>query len=136
MEYELERKQAFLYFCVIFLFFYITGYFLTFVVLTGIAMAPLEELDPEKVEDEDELLPFLENTYTRSDFIYFEINFEIIRNLEIENLKLNFNFKNNKKQIVKDEYIFLKNAYQFLNTLKKKKNDVIFLNDIILNEKI
>ena len=113
MGYELEYKQAFLYFCFIFLFFYVTGYFLVFMILIGIAMAPLEELDPEEVEDEEELLPFLENTYTRIEFIYFEINAEKIKNIELKSLELDFNLKlNKKKEIVKNEYIFLKENFR------------------------
>lgn len=65
---ELEYRQFHIYIFIILLFYYLTGYFLTFLYLIIWIMAPLEELDPDEVEFEEELWPFIEYTYIETNW--------------------------------------------------------------------
>lgn len=84
---ELEYRQFSLYFVIILIFFYFTGYIWVFLYLLVWALAPLEELDPDEVEDEEELWPFIENTYIETNWKKGNSN------IKLEFNKLNYNNK-------------------------------------------
>jgi hypothetical protein len=65
---ELEYRQFSIYFCIILVFFYFTGYIWTFLYLLVWTLAPLEELDPDEVESVEDLWPFIEFTYIETNW--------------------------------------------------------------------
>ena len=66
---ELEQRQSKFYIGLILLFFFFTGYFFLLLLLCIFIIAPLEELDPDEVESEEELWPFLEFTYVETNWL-------------------------------------------------------------------
>jgi hypothetical protein len=116
---ELEYRQFSIYFCIILVFFYFTGYIWTFLYFLVWVLAPLEELDPDEVESEEDLWPFIEFTYIETNWRKGEVN------IEFESTK----FKNSNNM----EIIFYET--QMFNTYLKKSeidlNSKIFiLNDV------
>jgi len=100
-------------------FFYFTGYIWTFLYFLVWVLAPLEELDPDEVESEEDLWPFIEFTYIETNWRKGEVN------IEFESTK----FKNSNNM----EIIFYET--QMFNTYLKKSeidlNSKIFiLNDV------
>jgi len=110
---ELEYRQFSIYFCIILVFFYFTGYIWTFLYFLVWVLAPLEELDPDEVESEEDLWPFIEFTYIETNWRKGEVN------IEFESTK----FKNSNNM----EIIFYET--QMFNTyLKKIRNWFKFKN--------
>jgi len=122
---ELEYRQFSIYFCIILVFFYFTGYIWTFLYFLVWVLAPLEELDPDEVESEEDLWPFIEFTYIETNWRKGEVN------IEFESTK----FKNSNNM----EIIFYET--QMFNTYLKKSeidlNSKIFiLNDVNIYKSI
>ena len=82
---ELEYRQFSIYILIILFFFYFTGYIWIFLYLLVWVIAPLEELDPDEVESEEELWPFIENTYIETNWKKGELNIK----LELDHFNLN-----------------------------------------------
>jgi len=82
---ELEYRQFSIYIWIILFFFYFTGYIWIFLYLLVWVIAPLEELDPDEVESEEELWPFIENTYIETNWKKGELNIK----LELDHFNLN-----------------------------------------------
>jgi len=116
---ELEYRQFSIYFCIILVFFYFTGYIWTFLYLLVWVLAPLEELDPDEVESEEDLWPFIEFTYIETNWRKGEVN------IEFESTK----FKNSNNM----EIIFYETK-MFNTYLKKSEIDlnskIFILNDV------
>lgn len=120
---ELEYRQFSIYFFIILIFFYFTGYIWTFLYLLVWVLAPLEELDPDEVESEEELWPFIEFTYIDTNWKKGEvkIEFESTKLPDIDNLEtifsdtqlLNYNIKNSELEL--NSKIFILND---VNTYK------------------
>ena len=119
---ELEYRQFSIYFFIILIFFFLTGYIWTFLYFFVWVLAPLEELDPDEVESEEDLWPFIEFTYIETIWRKGEVN------IEFEFLKLkNFNnmenaffcetnlFSTNKSEVDLNSKIFILND---VNTYK------------------
>jgi len=116
---ELEYRQFSIYFFIILIFFYFTGYIWTFLYLLVWVLAPLEELDPDEVESEEELWPFIEFTYIDTNWRKGEVN------IEFESTKLQ---NNNMEDIISCEtnlfYTYIKNSEIDLNS------KIFILNDV------
>ena len=116
---ELEYRQFSIYFFIILIFFYFTGYIWTFLYLLVWVLAPLEELDPDEVESEEELWPFIEFTYIDTNWRKGEVN------IEFESTKLQ---NNNIEDIIACEtnlfYTYMKNSEIDLNS------KIFILNDV------
>ena len=120
---ELEYRQFSIYFFIILIFFYFTGYIWTFLYLFVWVLAPLEELDPDEVESEEELWPFIEFTYIDTNWKKGEvkIEFESTKLPNIDNLEtiffdtqlFNYNIKNSELEL--NSKIFILND---VNTYK------------------
>jgi len=133
MDLELEYRQAFLYFIVLFIFYLVTGYLITFLFFWILSLAPLEELDPDEVEDEEELWPFFEETNIELDWYYFEINFFSAK--KRHNDYSNWKYANSLKGYVKNEEFFKLEDIEMVRYKKKKDNiDLIFLDSILVEE--
>jgi len=90
---ELEYRQFYIYLFLGSIFYYLTGYFFVFIYLIAWMLAPLEELDPEEVESEEELWPFIELTYLETS--WEKGNLKIKK--EFENLDLQLKEKLTEK---------------------------------------
>lgn len=114
---ELEYRQFSIYFFIILFFFYLTGYIWTYLYLLVWVLAPLEELDPDEVESEEELWPFIENTYMETNWNKGELKIKF----ELETLYFNQN--------AKDKLLFNETE---LFTLKESalNSKILVLNDI------
>jgi len=117
---ELEIRQSLLYSVIIFFFFYLTGYFFLSLYMLMWLIATLEELDPDEVESEEELWPFLEYTYIETNWRKgnFYINMEIDKEVALKES----NILNKLKEI------WVERKKKLPITLKN--NDVIILNEI------
>jgi hypothetical protein len=117
---ELEYRQFSIYFFIIIFFFYFTGYIWTFLYLLVWVLAPLEELDPDEVESEEDLWPFIEFTYIETNWRKGEVNIEF----ELTKLK---NYNNMEDIIFRETILFS----TFMNKSENFLNSKIFiLNDV------
>jgi len=122
---ELEYRQFSIYFFIILIFFYFTGYIWTFLYLLVWVLAPLEELDPDEVESEEELWPFIENTYIETNWKKGELK------IGLELAKLNFNQKI-LDQMLLDETNLLAMDAPSLNSKALAINNIITLKSIFI----
>lgn len=113
---------------------------MTLMTLSILIFAPLEEIDPEETESEEELYPFIENTYIETDWfkanshIQDEVNIDQLL-LETENLS-NFLKKNTKNEYKILEFLYFDSLYLDIISKPVKTNDVFLLNDVLLHEKL
>jgi len=116
---ELEYRQFSIYFFIILIFFYFTGYIWTFLYLFVWVLAPLEELDPDEVESEEELWPFIEFTYIDTNWKKGEVK------IEFESTKLpNID---NLETIFFDTQLFY---YNIKNSELELNSKIFILNDV------
>jgi len=113
---ELEYRQFSIYFFIILIFFYLTGYIWTFLYFFVWVLAPLEELDPDEVESEEDLWPFIEFTYIETIWRKGEVNieFELLKLKTFNNMENVFFcetdlFSTNKSEVDLNSKIFILN---------------------------
>jgi len=121
---ELEYRQFSIYFLIILIFFYFTGYIWTFLYLFVWVLAPLEELDPDEVESEEELWPFIEFTYIDTNWKKGNVNieFEYTKLPNFDNLETIFSDTQLLNCYIKNSEIDLNSKIFVLNDVNTYKS--------------
>src|ERR1700727_1373930 len=124
---ELEYRQCQIYVIIAIIIYFFTGYFIVTLLFVMLIYTILEEIDPEEIDDIEELSPFIEHVYTNNDFVIVSSFLEDVKLNEADNIKKKYiKFKN-------DSYCYKNHAdfYNFYLNLNKEnkilKDEILYI---------
>jgi len=84
---ELEYRQCHTFVLIIIIFYLLTGYFIGSLIFLMLIYTIIEEVDPEEVDNIEELAPFIDDVYAENDFIIVKSFLEDVKNEELDRIE-------------------------------------------------